>query len=62
MTFLYTVRGTYDKNYDEDGMSRKKYMEWSKRTHLTELVSLEGMPNEIVVEPDYGNEEDWKFI
>lgn len=62
MTFLYTARGTYDKNYDEDGMSWKKYMEWSKLTHLTELVSLDGMLNEILVEPDYDNAEDWKFI
>ncbi|MGS2738756.1 hypothetical protein [Sinomicrobium sp. M5D2P17] len=62
MTFLYTARGTYDKNYDEDGMPWKKYMEWSKLTHLTELVSLDGMLNEILVEPDYDNAEDWKFI
>ena len=62
MTFLYTARGTYDNNYDEDGMSWDKYIEWSKLTHLTELVSLDGMLNEILVEPDYENEDDWNFI
>ena len=62
MTFLYTARGIYDKTYDEDGMSWHKYIEWSKLTHLTELVSLDGMLNEILVEPDYDNSDDWKFI
>ena len=62
MTFLFTARGTYDQNYDEDGMSWKKYIEWSKLTHLTELVSLDGMLNEVLVEPDYDNEEDWNYI
>lgn len=62
MTFLYTARGAYDKNYSEDGMSWEKYIEWSKLTHLTELVSLDGMLNENLVEPDYDNAEDWNFI
>ena len=62
MTFLYTARGTYDKTYNEDGMSWVKYIEWSKLTHLTELVSLDGMLNEILVEPDYENADDWNYI
>jgi hypothetical protein len=62
MTFLYTARGTYDKTYDEDGMSWDKYIEWSKLTQLTELVSLDGVLNEILVEPDYDNADDWNFI
>jgi hypothetical protein len=62
MTFLYTARGVYDNTYDEDGMSWKKYIEWSKLTHLTELVSLDGMLNEILVEPNYDNAEDWEYI
>lgn len=62
MKFLYTARGTYDRTYDEDGMSWDKYIEWSKLTHLTELVSLDGMLNEILVEPDYDNADDWNFI
>lgn len=43
-------------------MSWDKYIEWSKLTHLTELVSLDGMLNEILVEPDYDNADDWNFI
>ncbi|MCE7057246.1 hypothetical protein LZF95_21375 [Algoriphagus sp. AGSA1] len=62
MTFLYTARGVYNKNYGEDGMSWEKYIEWSKLTHLTELVSLDGMLNENLVEPDYDNAEDWNYI
>ena len=62
MTFLYTARGTYDKTYNEGGMSWDKYIEWSKLTHLTELVSLDGMLNEILVEPDYDNADDWDCI
>jgi hypothetical protein len=64
MTFLYTIRGTFDKTYGEDKMSWSwdKYIEWSKLTHLTELVSLDGMLNVILVEPDYKNGEDWNFI
>ena len=62
MTFLYTARGIYDKTYSEDGMSWDKYIEWSKLTHLTELVSLDGILNEVLVEPDYNNGDDWNFI
>ena len=62
MTFLYAARGTYDKTYGEDGMSWAKYLTWSKLTHLTELVSLDGMLNEDLVEPDYDNADDWDFI
>lgn len=62
MTFLYTARGTFDKTYDEEGMSWEKYIEWSKLTHLTELVSLDGMLNKILVEPVYDNKDDWNFI
>lgn len=62
MTFLYTARDIYDKTYDEDGMSWNKYIEWSKLKHLTELVSLDWMLNEILVEPDYDNADDWNYI
>ncbi|CAD0221326.1 hypothetical protein [Chryseobacterium sp. JV274] len=61
MTFLYTARGIYDKNY-EDGMSWDKYIEWSKLSHLKELVSLDGILNEVLVEPDYDNANDWDYI
>ena len=62
MTFLYTARGTYDKTYNGDGISWEKYLKWSKLKHLTELVSLDGMLNETLVEPDYSNAEDWDYI
>ncbi|KUY26062.1 hypothetical protein [Elizabethkingia ursingii] len=52
MVFLYTARGAYDKAYDEDGMSWTTYIEWSRLSHLEELVSLDGMLNEVLVEPD----------
>jgi hypothetical protein len=62
MIFWYTTRGTYDKNYDNNGMSWDKYIEWSKLTHLTELVSLDVTLNEILVETDNDNADDWKYI
>lgn len=62
MIFLYTARDIYDKTYNEDGRSWDKYIEWSKLTHLTELVSLDGMLNEILVTPDYDNADDWNYI
>lgn len=62
MTFLYTARGTSDETYDEDRMSSDKDIECSKWAHLTELVSLDGMLNEILVVPVYENADDWNFI
>jgi len=62
MTFLYTARGTFDKTSDEGVMSWDKYIEWSKLTHLTELVSFGGMLNEVLVDPDYDNADDWNYI
>lgn len=62
MTFLFTARDKYDKTYDEDNMPWDKYIEWSKLTHLTELVSLDGMLNDILVKPDYDNADDWNYI
>lgn len=62
MTFLYTAREVFNKTCPEDGMSWEKYIKWSKLTHLTELVSLDGILNGILVEPDYDNADDWNFI
>ena len=62
MTFWYTARGTYDKSYNEDGMPWDKYLDWSKLQHLTELVSLDAMLNELLVEPDHDCADDWDFI
>lgn len=62
MTFLYTARGTYDKNYGVDGKSWQGYIEWSNLIHLTEVVSLDYLLNENLVKPDYDNADDWDFF
>lgn len=62
MTFLYTALGIFDKTYYKDGRGWDEYIEWSKLTHLTEVVSLDGMLNKPLIEPDYSSDEDWKFI
>jgi len=41
--------------------SWKKYLEWNKLTHLTEVVSLDGILNEPLVEPDYDDPDDWNY-
>src|SRR5688572_9286738 len=61
MDYWYTATETYDKDY-EDGSSWTKYIEFSKLTHLTELVSLDGMLNGLIFEPDRGENGDWDFI
>lgn len=62
MKFLYTARATFDMTYDKDGMTWDKYIEWSKLTHLTELLSLDAMLSETLVDSDYDNADDWNFI
>ncbi len=61
MQFLYTATEIYGPDY-EDGSSWAKYVEFSKLTHLTELVSLDGMLNGVVFEPDRGDPGDWNVI
>ncbi len=58
----YTARSTYDKDHNEDGMSWKKYLEWSRLIHLKELVSVDSMLNKVLVKPDRNQEEDWKYL
>lgn len=62
MDYWYTATETYDKDYDSDGSSWTKYIEFSKLTHLTELVSLDGMLNGLIFEPDRGEKGDWDYI
>jgi hypothetical protein len=62
MIFLYTALGRFDKTSSKDGIGWDKYVEWSKLTHLTEVVSLDGMLNKPLVDPDYNDAEDWNFI
>ncbi len=62
MEYLYTATETYGPDSDADGSSWTKYIEFSKLTHLTELVSLDGILNGVVFEPDRGDPGDWKFM
>lgn len=61
MKFLYTVRGKYDKD-NFDNFPWDKYKDWSRMHQLDELVSLDGMLNELFVEPNYDDEDDWNYI
>ncbi|MBK8490221.1 MAG: hypothetical protein IPL49_04755 [Saprospirales bacterium] len=62
MTYWYTALRTFDKNRDTTGASWDSYITWSRLSHLTEVVSLDGMLNESLVHPDYDNADDWDFI
>jgi len=62
MDYWYTATETYDKDHDSDGFSWTKYIEFSKLTHLTELVSLDGSLNSLIFEPDRSENGDWDFI
>lgn len=62
MICYYTARGTFDKDYNGDVMSWEKYIQWSKLSHLTELVSVDGMLNECLVEPNRDNEDTWDHM
>lgn len=57
----YTARETYDADYNME-FSWEKYIKWSKLTHLTELVSLDGILNGLVFEPNFNSGEDWEYI
>lgn len=60
MTFLYTARARFDKENSGDSISWANYIQWSKLTHLTELVSVDTSLNEELVEPDRTSEKDWE--
>ena len=49
MTFWYTARASFDKCNQEGA-------------HLKEMISLDQLLNKPLVEPDYNNADDWKFI
>lgn len=61
MDYLYTATETYSSDYDQEGYSWKQFIEFSKLTHLTELVSLDSMLNGSIVEQDSNNPSDWEF-
>lgn len=62
MEYWYTATETYAKDYDSDGSSWMKYIEFSKLTQLRELVSLDSMLNGAIIEPDRGVNGDWDYI
>lgn len=57
----YTAREIFDAESGVD-FSWDKYIKWSKLTHLTELVSLDGILNGLAFEPDLTSAEDWKYF
>ncbi len=62
MEFLYTALGVMDKNYHRYGKGWDEYIEWIKLPHLKEVVSLDGMLNDPIFEPDYNDSDVWNFI
>lgn len=56
MIFWYTLTNTFDKDYGEGWL---KYLEWSKLSHLKELISLDGMLNEELIHPNNDNEDNY---
>lgn len=43
-------------------MSWDKYIEWSRLPQLTELISVDGMLNKVLFEPDRNNADEWNYI
>jgi hypothetical protein len=62
ITFLYTALGVMDKTDRRYGKGWDEYIAWIQLPHLTEVVSLDGMLNEPLFEPDYGDNDEWNFI
>lgn len=47
----FTARNIYDRDFDESGWD--KYVEWSRLNQLEELVSLDGILNDLTFEPNF---------
>jgi len=62
MTFWYTARATFDNRNQEEGKTWDSYIAGYTLPHLKEMISLDQFLNEPLVEPDYNNADDWKFI
>jgi len=58
---FFTARNTYDSENNSE-FSWQNYLEWSKLYHLKELVSLDGILNELSFTPDFASETEWKYI
>jgi hypothetical protein len=53
---LFTARNIYDLDSDES--SWLNYVKWSRLTHVKEIVSLDGVLNDLVFQPNYEKEID----
>ena len=62
MKVLYTAKAKFDKSSETDKMAWEKYVEWSRLPQLIELISLDGMLNERLIEPDRNDEKEWDYI
>jgi hypothetical protein len=62
MDFWYTARKTYNRDYSKGETMWDNYITWSSLAHLTELISLDRTLNEILVEPDPDNANNWDYI
>ncbi len=60
-TIYYTALKVFDAKSTKD-YSWTKYIEWSKLDHLKELVSLDGMLNSLVFEPDLSSADEWNNV
>ena len=58
MTFLYTARKAFGQDWNEDGLSWDRYINWKGLTHITEIVTLDGMLNKSLIESP-GN---WDYV
>lgn len=62
MIFWYAARATFDKLSQDVKFSWDNFVEWSKLSHLKELVSVDFSLNEDLVKPNLKNDNDWNFI
>jgi len=62
MKVLYTAKAKFDKSSETDPMAWEKYVEWSRLSQLIELISLDGMLNKRLIEPDRNEEKEWDYI
>lgn len=61
MKYYYTATERFGIDFDPTN-AWQKYIEFSKLTHVSELVSLDNSLNATVFEPDRGDPGDWNFI
>ncbi|MDC1285327.1 hypothetical protein N8Z33_01425 [Flavobacteriaceae bacterium] len=57
----YTALKVYDSETEHE-FSWEDYIKWSKRTHLREVISLDGMLNGLAFEPDFDSKYDWNYF